>query len=636
MNSDNKNIILISMPFAGTSIPSIQLAILEKYIKERDINITSKHLYLKAAEFYRMINYNHLINKPSDSYTAQMVFSKYVFPEHWIKSEKSFKEYYNRILANSEVLKQNLSFEKYVEQTDKFYQWTLKNIEWQKYDLIGFTLNYGQLLPSLSIAKKIKEIWPEKNIVLGGSRSVNKLGIRILDSFEYIDYIVSGDGEEALLSLASNYNNLNSISNLTFRKNNLIIENKNDSIIDINSIPILDFDSFFNDLNNTSDDIKQYFYYYGRLPIEISRGCWWNICTFCNHNIQHKTYREKNYSKIIEEIDYLSNRYKILDFQLNGNNLIRKDFDLLINGIKNIEKDLTFIVEIRADQLKSDDYRKLKEAGFTIIQTGIESFSKNYLNKMKKGTRVIDNIAVLKFCKENGIINSYNIIVNYPNEEKIDFEETKKNIYHIKSYLDPPNVNNLLIGYGCPIFYNPEDFNIEKFENTEIDKLIFPEEYLSKNFSFFYDFVQKKQIEKNDWLTLINDWKSIRKEIFINQNKKQITQDNLVFYFIDGKNFLKIIDKRNIENIRIYNLNEYEREIFLSCQDIISYNELIKKFSNIPEYQLVSILRTFEKLGLVFVEDNYYLCLPLNYKKCLGIIKDNSLPQEIIKKEIIG
>ena len=61
MNFNNKKIMLISMPFAGTSIPSIQLAILENYIKERDINISSKNLYLKAAEFYGMINYNYLI-----------------------------------------------------------------------------------------------------------------------------------------------------------------------------------------------------------------------------------------------------------------------------------------------------------------------------------------------------------------------------------------------------------------------------------------------------------------------------------------------------------------------------------------------------------------------------------------------
>jgi len=39
MHKDKKNILLISMPFAGISIPSIQLAILESYLKERDINI---------------------------------------------------------------------------------------------------------------------------------------------------------------------------------------------------------------------------------------------------------------------------------------------------------------------------------------------------------------------------------------------------------------------------------------------------------------------------------------------------------------------------------------------------------------------------------------------------------------------
>ena len=75
MHDDKKSVLLLAMPFAGTSIPSIQLPILEGYLKERNINIKTKHLYLKAAEFYSLINYNFLINSPNDSYTAQMVFS---------------------------------------------------------------------------------------------------------------------------------------------------------------------------------------------------------------------------------------------------------------------------------------------------------------------------------------------------------------------------------------------------------------------------------------------------------------------------------------------------------------------------------------------------------------------------------
>ena len=119
MICNNRRILLIAMPFAGTSIPSIQLAILEKYIKDRDIDINSKHLYLKAAEFYGINNYNYLINKPSDSYTAQMVYSKYVFPDHWGKNEDLFREYFNRILTECKELQQNFSFEKYVEKTDR-------------------------------------------------------------------------------------------------------------------------------------------------------------------------------------------------------------------------------------------------------------------------------------------------------------------------------------------------------------------------------------------------------------------------------------------------------------------------------------------------------------------------------------
>jgi ribosomal peptide maturation radical SAM protein 1 len=634
MNCDNKKILLIAMPFAGTTIPSIQLGILESYLKEHDIDITTKHLYLKAAEFYGLINYNFLINRPSDSYTAQMIYSRYVFPKHWDKTENLFIEYFNRILSESKEFKENFSFEKYIRKTDQFYNWTVNNINWEDYDLIGFTLNYGQLLPSLAIAKKIKECFPDKKIIFGGSRTTDDLARRILKSFKYIDYTVSGDGEEPLYFLATNYDNLNSIPNLTFRQNDEIIKNSTKSVIDINSLPFSNFDSFFKDLISTSDDVKQYFYYYGRLPVEISRGCWWNKCTFCNHNVQHKTYREKKCGKIIEEIEFLSNRYKMLDFHLNGNNIIKKDFHLLIDGLKRLERDFSFIVEVRADQLKSYDYESLKEAGFTIIQTGVESFSQSYLKKMNKGTRVIDNIAALKFCKENRIWNSYNIIVNYPNEEKIDFEETKENIAHIKYYLDPPNVNNLLVGYGSPIFDNPEDFNIENFENTKIDKLIFPEGHLKENFSFFYDFKRKKQMPKNDWVTIIAEWRSIQDEIASKLIKKQTVADRLVFYFVDGGKFLKIIDKRYADNVRIYNLDEIEREIFLSCIDITSYDEMSEKFSHIPDYQLISTLRTFEKMGIVFVEDNHYLSLPLNYKRCIGIKKEKKIADNFVKEEI--
>ena len=62
MHSIKKSVLLVSMPFAGTAIPSIQLPILEGYLKERNINVKTHHLYLKAAELYGLHHYNLLIN----------------------------------------------------------------------------------------------------------------------------------------------------------------------------------------------------------------------------------------------------------------------------------------------------------------------------------------------------------------------------------------------------------------------------------------------------------------------------------------------------------------------------------------------------------------------------------------------
>ena len=42
-------------------------------------------------------------------------------------------------------------------------------------------------------------------------------------------------------------------------------------------------------------------------------------------------------------------------------------------------------------------------------------------------------------------------------------------------------------------------------------------------------------------------------------------------FFVDGGSFLKIYDKRDAGNVRIYVLDDVERRIFLSCIDVVSF-----------------------------------------------------------------
>ena len=303
----------------------------------------------------------------------------------------------------------------------------------------------------------------------------------------------------------------------------------------------------------------------------------------------------------------------MLNFQIIGNALLKNDYRNLCNKIIELGKDLTFFVESRAGRMKSVDYSLLKKTGFTTIQTGIETFSQNFLKKMNKGVRIIDNIASLKFCKENGILNTYNIIVNYPNEESIDFEETVKNTEFFWQYLDPPNISNLTVGFGSFIFNNIKMFNIKELKNSEIDNIMFPEKILQNYISNFYYFKRENEIKANNWEEFVSKWRKIREESEINVVKSKKLVDKLILYFVDGGNFIKIYDKRNINNYNIFILDELERKIFLSCKDVISFEKIQDEFPGLEDFKLAAIMHSFEENGIVFREDNFYLSLPLSY-----------------------
>jgi ribosomal peptide maturation radical SAM protein 1 len=456
MESKKKSVLLVSMPFTEIITPSIQLSVLEGYLKERNIKVQTRHLYLKAAEFYGIKNYLFLTNSPKNSHQAQMAFSRYAFPEHWTTTEDKSKNYFNEKIWKNPENQKTFTFDYYLQQTERFYNWVLEHVDWISYDIIGFEVNPEQLLPSLAIAKKIKEQYPEKIIIFAGSQTASQLGVNVLRAFDYVDFTISGDCEEALYRLATDFQNYDSIPHLIYRVGNDVIWNQPDTYIELDTLPIPNFDSFYAKLKQGSKEVQEFFKSNGKLPVEISRGCWWNKCTFCNINIQHPCYREKSVKRIVEEMKFLSDKYSMCRFKLIGKTLPKKDSRLLFEEIIKLGIDLDLYADVLPGQLQSDDYRLIKKAGFNNIHLSVFSFNQNFLKKMNTGTRVIDNVAALKFCKENGIRALYDLLVNYPNEEDVDVEETKKTLDEIKAWdLDlPQQFTSFVIQFGSIIYNN--------------------------------------------------------------------------------------------------------------------------------------------------------------------------------------
>ncbi len=617
---DVESVLLISMPYADISIPSIQLSLLESYLKNKNIPTSSLHLYLFAAESYGLKNYSYLITSPNDPYVSQMIFTKHVFPNHWEKNKEKIKKYYTNNVISANPSEEQLTFEEYEERTDSFLINLFEGIQWDAFDIIGFSLNYGQFLPSLAVAKKIKQHHPNKKIVLGGSTVMDELGLNIINQFDYIDFIVNGEGERTLEALAKNKNS--KIPGLITKNKNGIHQKQQytcENCVNLNELPFLDFSSYYQQLSMSSNEIQQYAQLNNRIPIELSRGCWWNNCSFCNQSAYHAKYREKDIDRFIDELDYLSHKYNTLSFQIIGSVLPPKNLRKLCEKIISLEKDFDFIAEARADHLLQEDYFYLKKAGFNTIQTGIESFSKNYLLKMNKGTRIIDNIAALKYSKQYHIKNEYNIIINFPNEEPKDFSESMETISLFNQYLDPPRISPFIVSYKSPIYKKLDEFNIKRLVPKNIDCLMFPNDFLKKQSLYFYDFERKKEITFQKWDKLVDNWKKTRQEQQIKSIKSGQIIDDLSFYYVDGKTFIKIFDKRNLQDVQIFILDPNERAVFLFCSEIITFDELTQNISWLSEQEITQIVSDLVENKIIYGENNSFLALPICLQTYMGL-----------------
>jgi hypothetical protein len=161
---------------------------------------------------------------------------------------------------------------------------------------------------------------------------------------------------------------------------------------------------------------------------------------------------------------------------------------------------------------------------------------------------------------------------------------------------------------------------VQKLKNLPIDTLLFPKRALDNNLSFVFDF-ESYNIEKRNWQKVIDDWKKEYEENNIRAIRTKQDIDRLIFYFIDGYDYVKIYDKRSGDHINIFILDSFERLLFLSCLSVQTKEELLQMFPQ--EFTKVeNILQNFTELGIMYQQNNRYLSLPLDYNKCMGIRKD--------------
>jgi radical SAM superfamily enzyme YgiQ (UPF0313 family) len=273
----------------------------------------------------------------------------------------------------------------------------------------------GGLHNAYRFVKEIFEFFDKKNITipkLVGGKLAQTLDHLIWTKVPGVDMLCKQEGEYVIESLCEHFPALERIQGIEYLKNGQIVKNKPAPLIkSLDETPPLRWDILDENTYLSS----------GTGYILSSRGCPY-ACRFCKYpDPLSKNYRTLSAGRILEDIQYLINRYKIHticfidEFFLLQKSRVEKFCDAIESRHLNIK----WVISSRADAIKAKDtplLKRMRMLGCSHINMGIESGSQTMLNSMGKELKVEQIETALNVICEAGIKLKPSFIFGFPGE----------------------------------------------------------------------------------------------------------------------------------------------------------------------------------------------------------------------------
>ncbi len=323
--------------------------------------------------------------------------------------------------------------------SDSIFDDWVEKIEKTAPEIVGFSLLATTYHVTTRIAEKLKNRNPNLKIVFGGPEVYRLFGLGNLDVLNCADALILGEGEETLvkaaLSLKEKGHFVAGEGILTREGKKFTGEENIQLICPLDVISFPKYELFPLELYKER----------GQLPLIFSRGCV-GRCTFCFERAYWKKFRQRSVDNVIREIQSIRERFGVYCFSLN---------DSLLNG------DMSFLKEFcervigekirvqwwgmaRVDGRMSEEFiRKMKRAGCQSLAYGVESGSQRVLDLMRKDCSVSLIDDVITNTWKAGIKPGINLLLGFPGEEEIDFQQTCELVKRHGEHIAYVNISTL-------------------------------------------------------------------------------------------------------------------------------------------------------------------------------------------------
>jgi ribosomal peptide maturation radical SAM protein 1 len=437
-------VILVDLPFGPLFTPSIGLGLLKAALARNNVAAKTFHFTFSYAKRIG----EALYSKISDETFTHDLVGEWIFSDSLFRhqSDVEVRQYIDGVLRPDAVSNDFIDEILHARsEVESFLNECLERVIECRPRIVGFTSIFQQHVASLSLAKRIKVSCPEVFIVFGGANCEGPMGCETLRQFGFIDAVVSGEGDLVFPELVDTVLRGAAVSGLqgVFSRPALPmldqVSNRSAAVENMDALPLPDYEDYFSQFRDS--DLRS-----TRKPsllFETSRGCWWgekHHCTFCGLNGQTMRHRSKTARRALDELIELKKRYPGYAINVVDNILDMRYFKDFVPMLADANLGTELFYEVKAN-LKKDQLRLLRDAGITAIQPGIESLSDIVLQIMRKGVSALQNIGLLKWCKQFGILPQWNFIWGFPGEPAEEYQRMAE-LVPLLTHLPPPQAGS--------------------------------------------------------------------------------------------------------------------------------------------------------------------------------------------------
>ncbi|WUL80714.1 RiPP maturation radical SAM C-methyltransferase [Streptomyces sp. NBC_00343] len=459
------HIVLVDMPWSSLDAPSLALGILKRRILDvfpdgaADVEVVHANLdfadWVSARTEYGFEEYEFCSTSYFSGHSEWIFSGALNNQPRWRVAE--FTEHFGEKMPEHMLAKAR----ELHELAPLFVRETAAKIAATAPDVVGFTTTFAQNAAALAAARVVKELAPGTTTVFGGANCDGPQGAALHRNFEYVDFVVRGEGEIAFPRLLAalrdgDADDLAAIPGLCRRdvRGRSVAHPMNAAPLPPGALVTPDYGDYFErHARSTAGGWVE-----PRLVVEASRGCWWgekHHCTFCGLNGSFMEFRSKDPRRFVEEILGLVERHRVLDVWVTDNILDMAYLNSMAPLLQESGYDLRLCYEIKSN-LRREQLATLYAAGVSYVQPGVESLSSRVLKLMDKGVTGCQNVRLLRDAETVGVNLSWNYLYGFPGETEQDYAEIVDQLPALHHLGPPANSTRLKVERFSPYFDRPE------------------------------------------------------------------------------------------------------------------------------------------------------------------------------------